>query len=358
MPVEKNASDSERQLDLFVDADLLDGGEVSDTRDDRLRRIGWGLAVSLFLAVGGMILVNGALQETVTAGSRSADAVRTSSGVPLPPLVLSRIKVRDTVYTTDSLFLEVHLARQTVTVHFRSGLSRRFLISSGNPYIREGMATPSGVFTVQNQVPMAISKQFNNARLHHWIGVQGGVGFHGLDGSGYYGNLGVRPSSHGCIRMSREEIAQMYRLVHPGALIMVHSGNPARVVAFCASDDTVGARVIDSAAVYDRELGRDRMSALMKGSYWTSQAPRLVHRAGQRFRWGMQIGDASRIPRQELPTTLFAASFAPHLPVVRTDQVRVQDDLAAADITRLVRRLAMKERESDSLEQSQGMMGD
>ena len=228
-------------------------------------------------------------------------ATRSLSGVGPSRLVLSHLKLRDTVYTTDSVYLEVNLTKQNVTVHRRDGESRTFLISSGNPYIREGMATPMGVFTVQNMTPMALSRQFNNARLHHWIGVQGGVGFHGLDGSGYYGHLGVRPSSHGCLRMAKDAIKTMYGMVHPGAMIMVHYGDPARVVAFCDMRDTVGAELIDSSSVFNRALGRDRLQALMEGRALIEKQRRLVHVAGQRLRWGMEIGKAERIPRQKLP---------------------------------------------------------
>jgi hypothetical protein len=231
---------------------------------------------------------------------------------------MSCLRPLDTVYTTDSVYLEVNLDRQNVTVHRRGGESRSFLISSGTPYIREGMSTPTGIFTVQNMTPMALSRQFNNARLHHWIGVQGGVGFHGLDGTGYYGYLGKRPSSHGCMRMAKDQIREMYGMVHPGALIMVHDGSPARVVAFCDADDTVGAQVIDSAAVYNRNLGKERMQTLMSGRLWVDPQPRLVHLARQRFRWGMQMGDANRIPRQQIPETpSFSASRHLHHQIYR-----------------------------------------
>lgn len=349
------------QLDLFEEETLIDEDSIDSelARDARVRRIGLGVSIAIACFLGGTFLVNTVLRQSVSASlEQPAPHGVKGSGLPLPPLVLSRMKIRDTVYTTDSLYLDVNLSKQTVTVRFRDGSSRRFLISSGNPYIREGMSTPAGVFTVQNQVPMALSRQFNNARLHHWIGVQGGVGFHGLDGTGYYGNLGVRPSSHGCIRMSREEIAQMYNLVHPGAIILVHYGNPARVVGFCDAVDTVGAQVIDSAAVYDRQLGRDRLASLMDGTYWTAPTRRLVHLARQRFRWGMLVGDGARIPRQELPESPFLAEFIRHVPPVRTDRLGVRDDIALGRMDDTLRRIALKERITDSTERTTGMLGD
>lgn len=226
------------------------------------------------------------------------------SGVSLAPLVMERLPIRDTIYTTGNEYLDVNLSNQTVTVINRDGTKNKFLISSGTPYISGGMATPSGIFTVQNKTPMALSKQFHNAKLHFWIGVQGGVGFHGLDGSGYYWNLGKRPSSHGCIRMARNEIKEMYSLVHEGSIIKVHNGEPARVVAFCDKSDTMNAILIDSASVYNRKLGLDRYNMLMKGEYWTNPIPRIVHKSPQRVRWGMPIGKAVEIPAQKLPDNL------------------------------------------------------
>lgn len=298
------------------------------------RSVGILVAIGLAAFLGMLVLANNADTSMVTASyavhpdsaQEKPERNHPNHGFAFPPptAVLSHMRPRDTVFTTDSLYLEVNLKKQNVTVHFRDGASRTFLVSSGNPAISDGIATPAGLFTVQNMVPMAISKQFNDARLHHWIGVQGGVGFHGLDGSGYYGYLGVRPSSHGCLRMSKEEIATMYKLVHPGALIMVHSGSPARVVAFCAPTDTADALLIDSAAVHNRNLGKERLRSLYAGRIWTDAPPRLVHIARQRLRWGMEIGEAGKIPKQEIPQV--SGLRYPHRMMAsyqRTDRLRV-----------------------------------
>lgn len=208
--------------------------------------------------------------------------------------------VQDTLYTTDSVYMVVDLQDQDVMLHFRSGRTERFLVSSGNPWIRDGMATPTGIFTVQNKVPMAISRQFNDARLHNWIGVNGGVGFHGLDGSGYYWNLGKRASSHGCIRMSREEIREMYDMIHVGVPILIRDGEPARVIAFCEPWETQDAFVIDSATARIRGIGKDRINALYAGRYFEEPTQRLVHIAGTRVSWHIDAGLKSRVPRQHV----------------------------------------------------------
>lgn len=121
----------------------------------------------------------------------------------------------------------------------------------------------------------------------------------------------------------------MYKLVHPGALIMVHHGNPARIVAFCNPADTADATLIDSANVHNRSLGRERLRALYAGRIWTDAPPRLVHLARQRLRWGMEIGEAGKIPKQEIPPA--SRLRTPHhlLALYRADHSRVAGQEAA-----------------------------
>lgn len=330
--------------------------EYSDETEDDVEG---SRSIKLIGVLGAMLVccglfIAGATSESGNGVARAAsprDSV-TANHSPVPPsdLVLSHMRLVDTVYTLDSVYLEVNLKRQIVMVRFRNGNYRTFRISSGNPNISEGIATPAGLFTVQNMTPMALSKQFNNARLHHWIGIQGGVGFHGLDGSGYYGNLGVRPSSHGCVRMSREEIAEMYKLVHPGAMILVHSENPGRVVAFAQPSDTVGARYIDSASVYNKALGKERMQMLMEGNYWNSKEPQIVHRAGQRLRWGMSIGDVRKIPRQQPPKPeSYAGLFT--RPRTDADQSYVDQSMGLSGVEREIQAAFEKERKAHKAEE-------
>jgi hypothetical protein len=306
--------------------DLIEEAETDLQQEQRYRTAGIVGLVAV-LALGGVLVLLNSLNRVDLLPASSilarslgpSDSMDLASGLPPSPQVLSYLRPLDTIYTTDSVYLEVNLTRQDVTVHQRSGGSRSFLISSGTPFISEGMSTPTGIFTVQGMTPMAISKQFNNARLHHWIGVQGGVGFHGLDGSGYYGYLGKRPSSHGCMRMSREEISDMFRLVHPGALITVHYGEPARVIAFCDVGDTAGADLIDSNSVFNRKLGSERLKTLLDGRMWVDPQPRLVHLARQRLRWGMSMADARKIPKQQIPERKSFGVMRQYLPSMEPD---------------------------------------
>lgn len=261
--------------------------------------------------IAGLAAVVGVL-ALLSTGSADADRPEPNSdgdvsgtyGLAPARYIQAHLNVRDTLFTTDSLYLDADLSRQNVTVRYRNGKSRTFLISSGNPVISKAIATPTGIFTVQSKLPVAISRQFDDAKLYNWIGVYGGVGFHGLEGNGYYWNLGKRPSSHGCIRMAREEIKEMYSMVHVGAPIVVHDGNPARVIAFCDPSDTLDADVIDSVRARQRGIGKARITALYEGRFFENPPPRLVHIAGTRVDWHIDAGTESRIPKQNIPISL------------------------------------------------------
>ena len=240
----------------------------------------------------------------VTGSTTSMTPVSVTHGIASAGMIQRFQDVQDTLFTTDSVYLVVDLQKQDVTVHKRDKRPVTFLISSGNPWIHEGMATPTGIFTVQNKVPMAISRQFNDARLHHWIGVNGGIGFHGLDGNGYYGYLGKRPSSHGCLRMAREDIREMYNMIHVGAPILVRNGEPARVVAFCDEESVADGYVIDSSNATVRGIGKERIAALYNGQFFVEPTQPLVHLAGTRVSWHIDAGLKSRIPRQRIAQRL------------------------------------------------------
>lgn len=248
--------------------------------------------------------------ESSPVEDQAAASLR-NGGEPLRPsrYIEGHRDIRDTVYTTDSIYLLVDLQKQNVTVVNRNGSSRSFLISSGTPYVSEGMSTPTGIFTVQYMTPMAISRQFNDARLHNWIGVYGGVGFHGLDGSGYYGHLGKRPSSHGCIRMAREAIKEMYDIVHVGAIIHVRDQEPARVVAFCDPVNPPDGELIDSVRARTRGLGDARLKALYAGRLYVEPHRPLVHSARTRIDWRIDPGLKTKVVRQEIPRTMTLPSI-------------------------------------------------
>lgn len=140
--------------------------------------------------------------------------------------------MRDTIFVLDSTFIIIDLKEQMAYLNRRNDTTISYKISSGSDKFLKGINTPTGLFTVQNKTPLAVSRQFNNAELLHWVGFKGNVGFHGLKTSGYYSHLGKRPSSHGCVRIARHDGEDLYNRIKRGTPVMVIDTAPARILAF------------------------------------------------------------------------------------------------------------------------------
>jgi L,D-transpeptidase-like protein len=140
--------------------------------------------------------------------------------------------LKDTIYILSDRYIEVNLKAQTASLVLKNDSIYTYKISSGNPKIHKGMATPSGIFTVQNKTPMATSRQFNNAKLYFWIGFNMNIGFHGLASNGYYRHLGVGTSSHGCLRIGRDDAEDLYNRIKLGTPVIVFDSLPARCFKF------------------------------------------------------------------------------------------------------------------------------
>jgi len=146
------------------------------------------------------------------------------------------LHTHDTIFVLSDRYIEIDLARQFSFIHYNDGRVDSFAVSTGTDKISKGILTREGIFTVQTKLRKGISRQFNNAELINWIGYDGNIGFHGLKGNSYYGYLGKKPSSHGCVRISREDGAIMYDSISLGTPVIVHSSRPARILAFYQND--------------------------------------------------------------------------------------------------------------------------
>jgi hypothetical protein len=83
-------------------------------------------------------------------------------------LPIQNIKIKDTVFVLGNSYVEILLKQQRCRLYIRGDEQyKEYKISSGTPFISEGMETSKGLFTVQNKNPLGISKQFNNAELHN-----------------------------------------------------------------------------------------------------------------------------------------------------------------------------------------------
>ncbi|MCK5741615.1 MAG: L,D-transpeptidase, partial [Chlorobi bacterium] len=199
------------------------------------------------------------------------------SDIALAPYVPETLALRDTIFILSDKYVSVSLKDQTATVILRDGSNHAYKISTGNAGIYEGFATPTGIFTVQSKCPLAESRQFNNAELYHWVGFYYNYGFHGLRTSGYYRHLGKRPSSHGCIRIGRDDARSLYYEVRIGTPVMVFDDEPARIFVFADLNDfnPVYDRYIIKWSDEQRSELASRISNLYTGRARTDQIGRI-----------------------------------------------------------------------------------
>ena len=203
--------------------------------------------------------------------------------------------LRDTVYTLKDHFIEVNLLTQYATLYSRDGSVMKIPVSSGTEKVEEGIDTREGLFVLQWKEKKLYSEQFDSTLMLHWMGFNGGIGFHALEGKSYYKYLGKKNVSHGCVRMSREDAEMLYSLLEKGTPILVHKGNAAIKIAFTEENNN-----------YDhlsyKELRRslpERYSVLYNGEYFLKQNQKLLLDEKNVPASGLPVGDASLIPPKQ-----------------------------------------------------------
>ncbi len=223
-------------------------------------------------------------------------------GQPLP--FAEWLPVYDTVYVVGDVYLEVSLLEQKLWLHRRNAPVVEIPISSGTENIPDGMETPTGIFTIQTKAQLAISRQFDSARMYWWLGFSGNFGIHALDGYGYYRYLGKKPSSHGCIRVSREDGEQLYAAVPLGTPIIIYKLPPARILAFADSTfDTTRARPLTERSPELEMYLEERLCRLYAGEFLLAGfVPLYLDGTTVLHRSGFNTGDFHQIPlHQRLP---------------------------------------------------------
>jgi hypothetical protein len=140
--------------------------------------------------------------------------------------------LRDTVYTDKDKYLELRIDEQMLYVYYRDGHVKQYPVSSGNKFLNKGIESRPGLFAIFMKEELHLSSQFDDAKMFYYMPFNMGIGFHSLAGTGYYGNLGVRPSSHGCIRMRTADAKELFRQCEIGTLVLADRGKSARVIAF------------------------------------------------------------------------------------------------------------------------------
>jgi len=172
---------------------------------------------------------------------------------------LTAAPLQDTLYLLDSTLIEIDLDRQELYLHRTGGRIDTFLCSTGDPKLSGGIATRPGIFTIDAKKPSHRSSQFDVA-MFYWMPFDGGIGMHALEGTGYYNLLGYAPSSHGCVRLSRETAEDLYAHIPVGTRVFVHEGIPARVLRLAD-----GVRDIRTISRRDIKLLRRRLAAAVAG---------------------------------------------------------------------------------------------
>jgi lipoprotein-anchoring transpeptidase ErfK/SrfK len=110
-----------------------------------------------------------------------------------------------------AVLINIDKAKQKMAI-FLGGLEKyEWPISTG----RTGYSTPSGTYTATSMNEIWYSKQWDNAPMPHSIFfIKDG---HAIHGSYDLKNLG-KPVSHGCVRISPENAAELYALVEENGL--------------------------------------------------------------------------------------------------------------------------------------------
>lgn len=180
------------------------------------------------------------------------------------------LPLKDTLHYLGNEYIEVNLSKQVAFYVTRDGEMDTVKISSGNKFVREAIATPVGLYAVQNKAPVQISRQFENTEMLNWIGFNGNIGFHALKKTGYYAHLGRRPSSHGCVRISNEDGVRLFKKVRIGIPVLVYYKEPVYVIRFASwkefdANDDILFGIIDKSASL---LLSERATRLRKGDFF------------------------------------------------------------------------------------------
>jgi hypothetical protein len=142
--------------------------------------------------------------------------------------------------------------------------------------------------------------------MYHFMPFNQGIGFHSLNGTGYYGALGKVPSSHGCIRMRHEDAKKLFNDCPLGTLVLAHNGNTSRVVGFAPPDFKNDSDY--TKPEFKKYLAINLLNVL-KGTYYLSNRkffvvdPQIIPKSG------IYIGYDKKIPeKQQLPKSKYIIS--------------------------------------------------
>ncbi|MBL7127755.1 MAG: L,D-transpeptidase [Ignavibacteria bacterium] len=235
--------------------------------------------------------------------------------------------LKDTVYTNLDCWLELKVHEQMLYQHWRNGRVEKYPITSGNKYISKGVEARPGLFAIFYKNANHKSVQFNDAALYHFMTFNQGIGFHSLAGTGYYGSLGVRPVSHGCIRMKHEDARKLFNDCPMGTLVLAHNGYSSRTVGFAPKD-------FKNEKDYTKEeyklMLAENLLNVLEGKYYKRERhyfvvdPKAIPVSGMYISYDRKIPEKQKLPKNTLRITSLTDRIN-----VNTDELEIMDSSQA-----------------------------
>ena len=217
--------------------------------------------------------------------------------------------LRDTVYTLMPYIIEVDLSKQEGYLYSRTEPVQVFGLSSGTKNLKDGVDTKTGLFVVQAKMEKWYSQQFDSTLMFNWMGFNMGIGFHSLQGTGYYKYLGKKRSSHGCVRLTRKMAQELYDKIEEGTPVLVHEGHPAVKVAFGNPKQSFTYLNFINLSYHLNK----KYNEMYAGKYFVSYNPKLLIDFNNVYHEGLPIGDSRKIMKYQitLPVSEFITSSIP-----------------------------------------------
>lgn len=211
--------------------------------------------------------------------------------------------LKDTVYTDKDCWLELRIDQQMLYQYWRDGKVNKYPVSTGNKYLSRSIESRPGLFTIFVKEERHESSQYNNAEMWYFMPFNMGIGFHSLNGTGYYGNLGIRPSSHGCIRMRHEDVKKVFRECPLGTLVLANRGYSARTIAFAPKEYR---NPIDYTKDEYKKMLAENLSNILEGEYYIRERKFFVIDPKVIPVSGIYISYDKRIPeKQKLSKSIY-----------------------------------------------------
>jgi len=206
-------------------------------------------------------------------------------------------------------FIEVNLTTQKGYLYSRNEPVKEFGLSSGTSKLEDGVDTKTGLFVIQSKMEKWYSRQFDSTLMLNWMGFNWGIGFHALQGRGYYKYLGKKKSSHGCVRLTRDMAKELYTRIEEGTPVLVHDGHSAVKVAFCDSSEAYAYMKLSDLKYQLKK----RLTQIYSGQYFMSYNPKLIIDFNNVGHEGLPIGDSRKIMKQQitLPVSEYISSSTP-----------------------------------------------